>query len=418
MLIHIKRNAEVFGPYSVEEAREYLSAGRLSLSDFAQLPGTTEWIPLASVPGIKSAPPPPPPDSPNSEAQVPTDAGSNKASESTPPSRMSPWKRADKAFGFGCFVGIATTYSVQSDLSSSERMLLAGIMGVFCGLVAYLVAVVYYAGKGKLEVTAQTDAPKARNITRLVWVGIIGLYAILWLIEKNKETKTPQENPNSSVASPVVSSVAPSTIPSTPETQIQIPAPVGFVEGSRLSDILKKRAMVGDPVSVKLLGAYFPPDVLAEVLNQGDDAPSIPYCVAKLQKTYRSIADAKKGFQQLRVNIKKDTLDMNNPAVKNILEHYEKAATELSHENPVKVKGMVPVDTMIDSETVFASSMIVNFSGSEGDLPLAVAGAWVLVGTQQVQLMVAYPFTSKADIETAKRVLLQWVSDIQRLNGV
>src|SRR5208337_2994325 len=59
MLIHIKRNAEVFGPYSIEEAREYLSAGRLSLSDFAQLPGTTEWIPLASIPGVKSVPPPP-----------------------------------------------------------------------------------------------------------------------------------------------------------------------------------------------------------------------------------------------------------------------------------------------------------------------------------------------------------------------
>ena len=59
MLIHIKRNAEVFGPYSIEEAREYLSAGRLSLSDFAQLPGTTEWIPLGSVPGVRSAPPPP-----------------------------------------------------------------------------------------------------------------------------------------------------------------------------------------------------------------------------------------------------------------------------------------------------------------------------------------------------------------------
>lgn len=60
MLIHIKRNAEVFGPYSVEEAREYLSCGRLVLSDFAQLPGVTEWTPLASVPGVRSAPPPPP----------------------------------------------------------------------------------------------------------------------------------------------------------------------------------------------------------------------------------------------------------------------------------------------------------------------------------------------------------------------
>jgi HIV Tat-specific factor 1 len=249
MLIHIKRNAEEFGPYSVEEAREYLSAGRLSLSDFAQLPGTTEWIPLASVPGVKSAPPPPPPDSPNPKAQMslhatlnqaemllrqappneaakvqrpdaatafrndffdkypdllphesvvdavaaklqasgykgesreavmetfakaarqeiarqqqappiseikmPTDAGSSKQNESTPPSRMSPWKRADKAFGIGCFVGIASVYQSNRnnpDLSSSDRMLLAGILGVVVGLVAYLVAVVYYAGKGE-----------------------------------------------------------------------------------------------------------------------------------------------------------------------------------------------------------------------------------------------------------------------------
>jgi len=80
---------------------------------------------------------------------------------------------------------------------------MAGILGVVCGLVAYLFAVVYYAGKGRLEVTAQTDPTKARNVTRLIWVGVIGLYAFLWLIEKNKETKTPQENPNSSAASQV-----------------------------------------------------------------------------------------------------------------------------------------------------------------------------------------------------------------------
>ena len=57
MLIHIKRKDQVFGPYSVEEARGYLASGRLALSDFAQVDG--KWIPLASVPGITSAPPPP-----------------------------------------------------------------------------------------------------------------------------------------------------------------------------------------------------------------------------------------------------------------------------------------------------------------------------------------------------------------------
>ena len=147
-----------------------------------------------------------PPDPPISKTQVPADAGSNKASESTPPSRMSPWKRADKAFGFGFFVGVANTYFVHLDISSSDRMLMAGIFGIVIGLLAYLVAVVYYAGKGKREVAAQTDATKARNRSGLVLVGIIGLFAILWLIGKNQETKTAQENPNSSVASQVVSS--------------------------------------------------------------------------------------------------------------------------------------------------------------------------------------------------------------------
>jgi hypothetical protein len=148
-----------------------------------------------------------PPDSPNSETQVPTNVGANKASESTPPSRISPWKRADKAFGIGCFVGIASVYHGNRnnpDLSSSERMLMAGILGVVVGLVAYLIAVVYYAAKGEREVAAQTDATKARkHSSGLIWVGIIGFIAVLWLIGKNQESKTAQENPNSSAASQV-----------------------------------------------------------------------------------------------------------------------------------------------------------------------------------------------------------------------
>ena len=210
-----------------------------------------------------------------------------------------------------------------------------------------------------------------------------------------------------------------SKIPSTPEIQIQIPTPAGFVEGSRLSDILKKRGLLGQPPSIKLLGYYCPPDVLAGVLNNGNEAPSIPCCVAKLKKTYQSIADAKDDFQKFSVNVKKDmSSDMNDPDVKKILEHYENAATKLSPENPVKIKGFVPLSIMIDSETVVAFCELANYSVSEVDVPVVVACANVLVGTQGVEVTVYYPFTSEADIETTKGVLLQWVSDIQRLNGL
>jgi hypothetical protein len=211
----------------------------------------------------------------------------------------------------------------------------------------------------------------------------------------------------------------PSTIASIPETQVQIPAPIGFVEGSRLSDILKKRGLLGEPPSVKLLGVYCPPDVLAAVLNQGNEAPSIPFCMAKLRKTYPSIAEANEGFQKRVVSLKKDMpTDMDDPGVRKTLEHFENAARKLSPEHPVKIEGFVPLGVMIDRETVFAFSMLVNISGSEGNVPLASASANVLVGTQHVEVTVCYVFTGQADIETAKRVLLQWVSEIQRLNGL
>ena len=125
-----------------------------------------------------------------SETQMRTDVVSNKASETTPQNQLSPWKRADKAFAFGFFVGVATTYSAHLDVSSSVRMLCAGIFGVVCGLVAYLGAVVYYAAK-------------AHKRSGLFWTGIIGFIAILWVIGKNQETNTTQENPNSSAASQV-----------------------------------------------------------------------------------------------------------------------------------------------------------------------------------------------------------------------
>lgn len=112
------------------------------------------WLELTPTkPSPPSNPPkPPPPDSPISKTQVATNADSSKVSEPTPQNQLSPWKRAGKAFGFGFFVGVASTYSGKVDISPSERMLCAGIIGVIVGLVSYLVAVGYYASGGPVPV--------------------------------------------------------------------------------------------------------------------------------------------------------------------------------------------------------------------------------------------------------------------------
>ncbi len=155
MLICINRNAEVLGPYSIEEAREYLFAGRLSLLHLARLPGTTEWIPLGSVPGVKSAPPPflrralPL----IFNAPRPTGAGPNGAVKRIPQNESPVWnrakKRAESAFGIGVVAGAITAANTPADVSSWVKLIVDVIAGVFTGLLVavatYIIAGLYYA---------------------------------------------------------------------------------------------------------------------------------------------------------------------------------------------------------------------------------------------------------------------------------
>lgn len=64
MKIHIYKNAQQYGPYSVEEVQKWISCGQLRATDLACHEGAENWMPLSSVPGIQTDaqpfPPPPP----------------------------------------------------------------------------------------------------------------------------------------------------------------------------------------------------------------------------------------------------------------------------------------------------------------------------------------------------------------------
>lgn len=51
MMIHISRDGQSFGPYTVEEARAYLVEGSLAPSDMAWQEGAAEWVPLEQLVG-------------------------------------------------------------------------------------------------------------------------------------------------------------------------------------------------------------------------------------------------------------------------------------------------------------------------------------------------------------------------------
>lgn len=85
------------------------------------------------------------------QTQSSTDVRPKTGSETTPENQLSPWKRAANAFNIGFIAGIASAYSAfnktQPDISPFARMLVAGIAGVFIGLVSYLIGVAYYSVK-------------------------------------------------------------------------------------------------------------------------------------------------------------------------------------------------------------------------------------------------------------------------------
>ena len=65
MLLHFDRDGDPFGPYSLEEAREYLKRGEILPTDQAWFEGAADWMPVMEVPGMigttAGAPPPPAP---------------------------------------------------------------------------------------------------------------------------------------------------------------------------------------------------------------------------------------------------------------------------------------------------------------------------------------------------------------------
>ena len=56
MLIHVSRDGEQFGPYTLEDANAYLVQGSLLPTDQAWYEGAPGWVPLTLVPGIQQNP--------------------------------------------------------------------------------------------------------------------------------------------------------------------------------------------------------------------------------------------------------------------------------------------------------------------------------------------------------------------------
>ena len=152
--IYINRNGQEFGPYSIEEARRYLTAGQIVMSDTAKCEGAEGWLPVTTVLGI--APPPPmpvPPPSPKPTSPPPISSTGGSAEPSTV--NIAPqiniesldvkdvWKNRFKLFErIGWNEGMWKNYWNFKQLSMNERFVMS------FNWLAFLFGPFYYFAKG------------------------------------------------------------------------------------------------------------------------------------------------------------------------------------------------------------------------------------------------------------------------------
>ena len=59
--IHVSRDGQNFGPYSLAQARQYVQSGQILPTDWAWYEGAQDWAPVSHIPELAAIVPIPPP---------------------------------------------------------------------------------------------------------------------------------------------------------------------------------------------------------------------------------------------------------------------------------------------------------------------------------------------------------------------
>jgi hypothetical protein len=131
MQIHIARNGQPTGPFSLEEINRQLAAGTLSLSDQAWYEGAAGWAPLSTVPGVSGSstgsisPSPVSATTPSAPVVVASPAGGAVTAVTGPPAPTESLAILSLVLSLLGMFGFCCT-----------PIVLTGIAGVVCGHIA------------------------------------------------------------------------------------------------------------------------------------------------------------------------------------------------------------------------------------------------------------------------------------------
>ena len=144
-----------------------------------------------------------------------------------------------------------------------------------------------------------------------------------------------------------------------------VPVPQGFVESSSLVPVLKAQALQGRSARARLIGIYLLPAELANILHGTLQHLTI-FCRAYVNDEFRSPEEAKELFRGMIGILKRDqprSFDLLDPEVSRIVQRYVDL-TKRPQAPFVNMIGAVTLGSILDTDDIYAMSMIVSKSAS------------------------------------------------------
>lgn len=163
MQIHINRDGQNYGPYSLDEARQYLASGNLAATDLAWFEGAPGWMPLSQVPGLAPA----------------AQAAAAQAAAAAP--RVQPAVAVARPAA-AAIAGGATTYA-----GFWRRVVAYVVDGLLVGVVMTILVMLFAAGAvGSIAAGSPEAAAAAAGMVGLVnLASIIGMWLYFALMESS-----------------------------------------------------------------------------------------------------------------------------------------------------------------------------------------------------------------------------------------
>jgi hypothetical protein len=179
MQIHVARNGQKMGPFSLEEVNRQLAAGTLSLSDLAWYEGAAGWAALSTVPGVSAGAAPTAAASVSTPAITPSPSGPVIPAASVATAKTEPLAILSLifsglgVFGFCCgfflmmaIAGVVCGHLALSKIKKNPELqghglAMSGVIVGYAAIAVWLVWIVLFGGLAVLQ--GITESMKSKH---------------------------------------------------------------------------------------------------------------------------------------------------------------------------------------------------------------------------------------------------------------